>query len=127
MGNGTTIGRVRGLGSSHHGTHHWLAARLTAVGNLVLIPWLVVSLALLPGYDYAAVHAWAAQPVTATALILIFINTFTHARLGVQVMLEDYVHGAGGKIAAWLLVNAVPFAAAAYGIVSVARIALGGA
>ncbi len=127
MGNGTTIGRVRGLGSSHHGTHHWLAARLTAVGNLVLVPYFIVSLALLPGYDFAAVHAWLAQPVPATALVLIFINTFYHARLGVQVMLEDYVHEAPGKIAAWLLINVVPIAAAAFGIVSVIRIALGGA
>jgi len=127
MGNGTSIGRVRGLGSSHHGAHHWLATRLTAVGNLVLIPYLLVSLALLPGYDYQSVHSWLAQPVPATALVLIFINTFYHARLGVQVMLEDYVHEDAGKIAAWLLVNIVPFAAAAFGIVSVIRIALGGA
>ena len=127
MGNGTSIGRVRGLGSSHHGAHHWLATRLTAVGNLVLIPYLLVSLALLPGYDYQSVHSWLAQPVPATALVLIFINTFYHARLGVQVMLEDYVHEDAGKIAAWLLVNIVPFAGAAFGIVSVIRIAMGGA
>jgi succinate dehydrogenase / fumarate reductase membrane anchor subunit len=127
MGNGTSIGRVRGLGSSHHGAHHWLATRLTAVGNLVLIPYFLVSLVLLPGHDYQSVHSWLAQPVPATAMVLIFINTFYHARLGVQVMLEDYVHEDAGKIAAWLLVNIVPFAAAAFGIVSVIRIALGGA
>ncbi len=127
MGNGTSIGRVRGLGSSHQGTHHWLTARLTAVGNLVLIPFLMISLALMPAHDYATVHAWAAKPLPATALILIMINTFQHARLGVQVMLEDYIHEEGGKIAAWLLVNIVPFAGAAFGIVAVVRIALGSA
>jgi succinate dehydrogenase / fumarate reductase membrane anchor subunit len=127
MGNGTSIGRVRGLGSSHHGTHHFLASRLTAVGNLVLIPFLMISLALMPTHDYATVHAWAAKPVPATALILIMINTFQHARLGVQVMLEDYIHGGGGKIAAWLFINFLPLAGAAFGIVSVVRIALGGA
>ncbi len=127
MGNGTSIGRVRGLGSSHHGTHHFLATRLTAVGNLVLIPYLVISLVLLPSYDFASVHAWLAQPLAATALVLIFINTFYHARLGVQVMLEDYVHEAPGKLVAWVVVNFLPVAAAAYGIVSVVRIALGGA
>jgi succinate dehydrogenase / fumarate reductase membrane anchor subunit len=127
MGNGTSIGRVRGLGSSHHGSHHWLATRLTAVGNLVLVPWLVVSLALLPAYDFLSVHTWLAQPLPATAMVLIFLNTIYHARLGVQVMLEDYVHEDAGKIAAWLLVNIVPFAAAAFGIVCVIRIALGGA
>jgi succinate dehydrogenase / fumarate reductase membrane anchor subunit len=127
MGNGTSIGRVRGLGSSHHGTHHFLSSRLTAVGNLVLIPFLMVSLALMPTHDYATVHAWAAKPLPATALILIMINTFQHARLGVQVMLEDYIHEESGKIAAWLLVNILPLAGAAFGIVSVVRIALGGA
>lgn len=127
MGNGTSIGRVRGLGSSHHGTHHFLSSRMTAVGNLVLIPFLMVSLALMPSHDYATMHSWAAKPMPATALILIMINTFQHARLGVQVMLEDYIHEEGGKIAAWLLVNILPFAGAAYGIVSVVRIALGGA
>ena len=127
MGNGTSIGRVRGLGSSHKGTHDWLLARLTGVGNLVLVPYLLVSLALLPAHDYATVHSWMAQPIPTTALVLIMINTISHARHGVQVMLEDYVHEEGGKIAAWLLVNIVPFAAAAFGIISVIRIALGGA
>jgi succinate dehydrogenase / fumarate reductase membrane anchor subunit len=127
MGNGTSIGRVRGLGSSHHGTHHFLASRLTAVGNLVLLPYLVISLVLLPSYDFASVHGWLAQPLAATALVLTFINTFYHARLGVQVMLEDYVHEAPGKVIAWVVINFLPVAAAAYGIVSVIRIALGGA
>ncbi|GAO55662.1 MULTISPECIES: succinate dehydrogenase, hydrophobic membrane anchor protein [unclassified Novosphingobium] len=127
MGNGTSIGRVRGLGSSHQGAHHWLLSRLTAVGNIVLIPFLLASLALLPAYDYATVHAWAARPLSSTALILIMINTFYHARLGVQVMLEDYLHEDAGKFTAWLLVNLVPFAGAAFGILSVLRIALGGA
>jgi succinate dehydrogenase / fumarate reductase, membrane anchor subunit len=127
MGNGTSIGRVRGLGSSHHGAHHFLASRLSAVGNLVLIPFLMVSLALMPTHDFATVHAWASKPIPSTALVLIMINTFYHARLGVQVMLEDYVHEESGKVAVWLLVNTLPLAGAAYGIISVIRIALGSA
>jgi succinate dehydrogenase / fumarate reductase membrane anchor subunit len=127
MGNGTSIGRVRGLGSSHHGTRHFLASRLTGVGNLLLVPYFIISLVLLPSYDYASVHAWLSQPLAATALILIFVNTVYHARLGVQTLLDDYVHEAPGKIAVWVLVTFVPVAAAAYGIVSVIRIALGGA
>ena len=127
MGNGTSIGRVRGLGSSHKGAHHWLLQRLTAVGNIVSVVFLLVSLALLPAYDYATVHSWVAQPLTSVALILLIVSTFTHARLGVQVMLEDYIHEEGGKIAAWMLVNLVPFAGAAFGVLSVLRIALRGA
>jgi succinate dehydrogenase / fumarate reductase, membrane anchor subunit len=127
MGNGTSIGRVRGLGSAQHGSHHWLAQRITAVGNLVLIPFLLISLALLPDHDYETVRAWVARPLPATMLVLIMVNTFYHARLGVQVMLEDYVHEDGNKFAVMALLNLLPVAGAVFGIVSVLRIALGGA
>jgi succinate dehydrogenase / fumarate reductase, membrane anchor subunit len=127
MGNGTSIGRVRGLGSARHGAHHWLVQRFTAIGNLVLIPWLLISLALLPGYDYATVQGWASRPVAATLLALICINTFWHARLGVQVFMEDYVHDEGLKFASLAALNALPLAASVFGVICVVRIALGGA
>ncbi len=127
MGNGTSIGRVRGLGSARHGAHHWLVQRFTAMGNLILIPWLLISLALLPGYDYATVHGWAARPIPATMLALICINTFHHARLGVQVFMEDYVHDEGYKFASLAALNALPLVAAVFGVICVIRIALGGA
>ena len=124
MGNGTSIGRVRGLGSSKHGAGHWLQQRYTAIGNLILIPWLLISLALMPAWDYATVHDWAARPLSATLLALICINTFYHARLGVQVMLEDYVHEQGNTFASAALLTIVPLAAAVFGIICVIRIAL---
>ena len=70
MGNGTSIGRVRGLGSAHEGVHHWLLQRFTAIGNLVLVLWLLVSFLMLPAYDYGTVTGWLASPVSAAALIL---------------------------------------------------------
>ncbi len=76
MGDGTSIGRVRGLGSAKHGAHHWLVQRFTAIGNIIAMIWLLVSLALLPGYDYATLHNWLAQPVAATAMILLIVSTF---------------------------------------------------
>ena len=124
MGNGTSIGRVRGLGSSKHGAGHWLHQRYTAIGNLILIPWLLISLALMPAWDDATVPAWAARPLSATLLALICINTFYHARLGVQVMLEDYVHEQGNTFASAALLTIVPLAAAVFGIICVIRIAL---
>ena len=127
MGNGTSIGRVRGLGSAGHGAQDWVLQRLTSVGNLVLIPWLLISLALLPSYDFTTVRSWAAQPLTATLLILIMVNTFYHARLGVREMLGDYVHEEGNKFAVMALANLLPLAGTAFGIVSVLRIALGDA
>ena len=127
MGNGTELGRVRGLGSAHHGAHHWLLQRFTAVGNLVLVLFLVVSLALLPDYGFATIGEWAASPLTATALALLVVSTFWHARLGLQVLMEDYVHTPGNKFAAHLLLNLAAVGGAMFGLVSIARIAFAGA
>ena len=127
MGNGTSIGRVRGLGSAHEGAHHWLLQRFTAVGNLVLMLFLVISLALLPSYDYATMTGWASQTLPATALALLVISVFWHARLGLQVLIEDYVHDAGSKFGTLVLLNLATIGGAAFGIVSIARLALGGA
>lgn len=127
MGNGTSIGRVRGLGSAHSGTHHWLLQRFTAIGNLLLMAWLLVSLLLLPDFSYGTVAEWIAGPVPATAMALLVISTFWHARLGMQVMLEDYVHEGGNKFAAVTLLNLVVFAGAGFGLFSIFRLALGGA
>ena len=126
MGNGTSIGRVRGLGSAKHGAHHWLVQRFTAIGNIIAMIWLLVSLALLPGYDYATLHNWLAKPVAATAMILLIVSTFWHARLGVQVFMEDYVYDEGLKFASLAALNALPLAGAVFGVICVVRIALGG-
>jgi len=127
MGNGTSIGRVRGLGSAHGGTHHWLLQRFTAIGNLVLVGWLVATLVLLPDYGYAAVHGYLAQPLPATAMALLIISTFWHARLGLQVLVEDYVHNGANKFAAITLLNIAAIAGGAFGLFCVVRIALGSA
>ncbi|QZH74963.1 MAG: succinate dehydrogenase, hydrophobic membrane anchor protein [Erythrobacter sp.] len=126
-GKGTAIGHVRGLGSAHHGAHHWLLQRFTAVGNLVLIGFLVISFLLLPDLSYATARDWVSQPVPALALALIMVNTFWHARLGVQIMLEDYVDTPGNKFAAVLLLNVAIFAGSAFGLFSLARLVFGGA
>lgn len=127
MSDGTPIGRVRGLGSAHHGAHHWLVQRFTAVGNLVLMLFLAVSLALLPSYDYGTISGWASQTIPATALALLIVSVFWHARLGLQVLIEDYVHDVGTRFGTLALLNLATIGGAAFGLVSIARIALGGA
>jgi len=127
MSDGTPIGRVRGLGPAHEGVHHWLVQRFTAVGNLVLMLFLAVSLALLPSYDYGTVSGWASQTIPATALALLIVSVFWHARLGLQVLIEDYVHDAGTRFGTLALLNLATIGGAAFGLVSIARIALGGA
>lgn len=126
MGNGTSIGRVRGLGSAKSGTHHWLLQRFTAVGNLLLVLWLVISLLLLPNLNYPSVVDWIASPVPATAMALLVISSFWHARLGMQVMIEDYFQGAN-RFGAIVVLNLAAFAGAAFGLFCIIRLALGGA
>ena len=126
MGNGTSIGRVRGLGAAKEGTHHWLLQRFTAVGSLLLLLWLGVSIVLLPNLSYGSVTAWISGPVPATAMALLIISSFWHARLGMQVMIEDYVHGAN-RFGAIVALNLIAFAGAAFGLICIIRLALGGA
>lgn len=125
MGNGTSIGRVRGLGSAKSGSHHWLIQRFTAIGNLLLVLWLAVSIILLPDMRYGTVAEWLARPVPAVAMILLIVSTFWHARLGMQVMAEDYVHEDGSKFACLVALNFAAFAGAAFGVFCVVRLALG--
>jgi len=125
MGNGTSIGRVRGLGSAHNGSHHWLLQRFTAIGNLFLVIWFGISLLMLPDFDYSTVMVWLARPVPATAMALLVITSIWHARLGVQVVVEDYVHEHANKFACIAGLNLAAFAGAAFGLFCVVRIALG--
>lgn len=100
---GTDLKTVRGLGSAKSGAHHWWLQRVTAVGNLLLMLWFIASLLRLPLTDHAAVIAWLASPLSAVLMALMIINVCWHFRLGLQVVLEDYVHGGSRIIALGLL------------------------
>jgi succinate dehydrogenase / fumarate reductase, membrane anchor subunit len=126
MGNGTSIGRVRGLGSAHHGAHHWLVQRTTAIGNLVMMSWLLVSLVMLTDFSYDTVSGWIAQPIVAVPMILLIVSLFWHARLGLQVVIEDYIHNTGSKFALISALNLATIGGGAFAIFSVAVLALGG-
>ena len=116
---------VRGLGSAKSGVHHWCMQRVTAVGNLVLLLWFIVSLLLLPSLSHSSVTAWLAQPVVAVPMLLLIISSFWHLRLGVQVMIEDYIHAEGTKMLALLALKFYVVALAATAIFSVLSIAFG--
>ncbi len=124
MGNGTRLGRVRGLGSSHHGSGHWLQQRLTALANIFLVTWFFVSMVRLQLGDHGAVHRWDSTPTVALALILLVVSVFWHFRLGLQAMIEDYVHGEATRLLAIVVLNFYAIGGAAYGIFAIVRIAL---
>lgn len=125
MGNGTNIGRVRGHGSAHSGSHHWLIQRSTAIGMLVLGLWLVLSLLHLPDLQYATVREWLSRPLAGSLTGLLVVTAFWHARLGMQVMIEDYFHDSANRVGAMVLLNLATFAGAGFGLLCVIRLALG--
>ena len=121
----TAIGRVRGLGSAREGVGHWKLQRLTAISNFVLVLWFVFSAASLAATDYETVRGWLASPVSATLMILLVISTFTHARLGLQVVVEDYVHHEGLKIGSIALLHLIIFGLGVACVVAVLMVATG--
>jgi len=122
----TDLGKARGLGSAKEGVQHWWAQRLTALALIPLVLWFVASVAGLAGADIAPVRAWIAQPVTAVLLLLLIGATFHHMQLGLQVVIEDYVHTECLKVTGIVLVK---FAAAVLAVAagfSVLKIAFAG-
>lgn len=122
---GTEIKRVRGLGSARSGVGHWWLQRVTAVANVLLLIWFLASLLLLPSLDYASVVAWIAQPIVTVPLVLLILSTFWHLRMGVQVMIEDYVHSEGAKMLCLVALTFYTIATGAIALFSVLKIALG--
>ena len=126
MGNGTSIGRVRGLGSSHHGAHHWLTHRFTAITNLVLMSWLIISFATMGDYSYATVTSWLSSPISAIAMILLVVSLFWHAKMGLTVLIEDYVHEAGTKFGVLMALNIAAIGGGAFAVFSIIMLVFGG-
>ena len=126
MKEGTPLGRVRGLGSARSGAHHWWLERLTSVSTLVLFIWLLVSLLRMPQLDYGTVTEWLGSPIAAVPMLLLIVSTFWHLKLGLQVVIEDYVHEEGTKLFTITILNFFVIGAAALAFFSVLKIAFGG-
>ncbi|WP_420960673.1 succinate dehydrogenase, hydrophobic membrane anchor protein [Brucella sp. IR073] len=94
----TPLNRVRGLGSAKEGTGHFWRQRLTAVANVPLMLFFVGLIASLNGADFATVRAALSHPLTALVMILMLLSGLYHMRIGMQVIIEDYVHGEGAKV-----------------------------
>jgi succinate dehydrogenase / fumarate reductase membrane anchor subunit len=122
----TPLGRARGLGSAKEGVSHWWTQRVTAIALVPLTLWFVASLLGVAGADYETVAAWIAKPVNAVLLVALLISMFYHATLGLQVIIEDYVHHEGTKVASLLVMKFLLVLLGGFAVLAVLRIAVGG-
>jgi succinate dehydrogenase / fumarate reductase, membrane anchor subunit len=116
------LARAIGLGSAKEGVREWWAERVSAVALVPLTLWFAASIIAHTGSDYATFIAWMKTPLVATLIILLLIALFHHTALGLQVVIEDYVHS-GAKFAAAMAVRLGCFAFAAAGVVAALHIA----
>lgn len=114
---------ARGLGSAKEGVAHWWAQRISAVALLFLAPWFVVTAVSLVGVDHANARAFLAEPFNATLMLAFVLAAAWHARLGLQVVIEDYIHTPWLEIALQLLVKFAYALAALASVVAIGRIA----
>jgi succinate dehydrogenase / fumarate reductase membrane anchor subunit len=121
----TPLGRAIGLGSAKEGVEHWWRQRVTAVALVPLTLWFVISIIGLIGADRALLVAWVKSPVPAVALVLLLVATFYHLALGLQVVIEDYVHGEAMKIGAIIVMRLLCIVFVVRGIFAVLKLALG--
>ncbi|GAA4867243.1 succinate dehydrogenase, hydrophobic membrane anchor protein [Luteimonas vadosa] len=120
----TPVARARGLGSAKSGTSHFWWQRVTAIVLAILVPWLVGLLVSLVGADEFAVQATISRPWNAILLAVFVLALFWHAKLGMQVVIEDYVHQRAVEIALQLLVTFACVLGALASLYAIARIAL---
>lgn len=121
----TPLKRARGLGSAKEGAGHFMKQRLTAVANLILAPFLIWLIASLAGADLESVKVTLSHPLAATALIVVVLSVAVHMRIGMQVIIEDYVQSEGLKMLLLLANTLFAFAVAAIAIFAVAKLSFG--
>ena len=121
----TPLARVKGLGAAGHGVEHWWLHRMTAVSNVPLIIAFVIIIAALAGRSHAEALSIVANPLVAILLVLCFLSVTNHMRLGLQIVIEDYVHDKGTKIAALMANNFFAAVIAVVCLFSVLKISFG--
>ena len=122
----TDLGKVRGLGSAKEGAGHWWAQRLTAIALIPLLLWFVASVVPLVGAELRIVREWISSPVNSVLLLTLIVAVFHHAQLGLQVVIEDYVHRGWLKLASVIAVKFAAFGLSATSLFAVLKIAFTG-
>ena len=121
----SAIGRARGLGSAKTGVEHWWVQRVTAVALVPLSLWFVAGLVSLAGADWETAYLWIGSPAGAVPMILFLAAGIWHAKLGLQVVIEDYVHHEGAKVTLLMLLSLAAVALAVAGVFAVCKISFG--
>ncbi len=119
------LARASGLGSAKEGVEHWWRERVTAIALVPLTLWFIACMIAHGGNDYIAFVAWLRTPFSMLMMALLLTAMFHHTALGLQVIIEDYVHSAA-KIPALIILRLSCFALAAAGIIAIMRITLSG-
>jgi len=119
------LARARGLGSAKQGTGHWFIQRVTAVLLIFLLGWGVYAAVTLAGSGYAEARAFVASPVNAALLLVLLVSLLWHAMLGLQVVIEDYVHQPFSEWLLHFLTRAAAWLGMALGAVHILKITLG--
>ena len=122
----TPLGQARGLGSAKDGTSHWWMQRVTAVLLAPLSIWFMLCALPLLAADYADARVWLAQPLNAFLLLALVLAALYHALLGVQVVIEDYIHTRWVEVTLLTAIRLIAFLAALATSLAVVRIAVGG-
>ncbi len=123
----TALGRARGLGSAKHGVSHFIAERVTSVALVPLVLWAVWSAITLARGGYDGARLWLTSPINSVLVVLLVVVGFHHMRIGMRVIIEDYIHKSSSK-AVLLIANAfVCWAGMALTVICLFKVALMGA
>jgi succinate dehydrogenase / fumarate reductase membrane anchor subunit len=121
----TPLGKVRGLGAARSGGGHWMDERITSVALVLLSVWLLASLLWLPGLDQKTLAEWLRSPLGAVPMALFVILSFVHGLEGMKVVVDDYVHDEGNRVACHIVLLFAAIGGAAFALFALAKIAFG--
>ena len=119
------LGKVLGLGTAKDGTSHWWGQRVSAIALLLLGLWFAVAVATMSGYGYTEARAFIGQPLNSILLLLLSVTIAYHSNLGLQVVIEDYVHAPGLKVGSLILSRFAHVFLAVAAVFAILKIGLG--